>query len=206
VLKRKEGGTVLKSFLAGMVVTVVMASAALAGPYDDGLAAYNRNDYATALSLIRPLAEQGNGSEQARCQYLLAVMYQEGRGVPQDYVEAAKWYRLAGEQGHLRALENLAYMYRNGNLPKDDAEAVRWYRKAAELGDVDGESALGFAYEYGRGVPRDYVQAYMWLDLAAVPGGEFPARDRDELAAKMTTDQVLEAQRMAREWKPKTQP
>jgi TPR repeat protein len=192
----------LKGFLTGLVVAVVIAGVSFAGSYDDGLAAYNRNDYATALSLIRPLAELGN----ARAQYLLAVMYQEGLGVPQDYAQAAKWYRLAGEQRHLRAQLNLGYMYENGELPQDYAEAARWYRKAAEQGDVEGEDQLGIMYEFGRGVPQDYIQAYKWLDLAAAPGGSIPTDHRNALAAKMTSDQIAEAQRLAREWKPNPQP
>ena len=57
--------------------------------------AYNRGDYETALKKFLPLAEQGNASAQ----YNLGVMYANGRGVPQDYAEAMKWYRLAAEQG-----------------------------------------------------------------------------------------------------------
>ena len=70
---------------------------------EDGLAAAQRGDYATALKLLRPLAEQGH----ADAQHNLGVMYINGRGVPQDYAEAVKWFRLAAEQGHAVAQYNL---------------------------------------------------------------------------------------------------
>ncbi len=62
-------------------------------------------------------------------------MYDNGEGVPQDYAEAVKWYRLAAEQGDASAQYNLGIMYINGKgVPQDYAEAVKWYRLAAEQG------------------------------------------------------------------------
>ena len=62
-------------------------------------------------------------------------MYRNGEGVPQDYAEAVKWYRLAAEQGDADAQYNLGLMYDNGNgVPQDYKEAVKWYRLAAEQG------------------------------------------------------------------------
>ncbi len=63
--------------------------------FQDGLAAYQRGDYQTALREWRPLAEQG----YAPAQYNIGSMYKNGHGVPQDYAEAARWYRRAAEQG-----------------------------------------------------------------------------------------------------------
>jgi uncharacterized protein len=55
----------------------------------------------------------------------------------------------------------------------------------------------------GNGVLQDYVLAHMWLNLAAAQGDKDAAKQRDELAAKMTPDQIAEAQRLARKWEPK---
>jgi len=63
--------------------------------YQDGLAAYVRGDYATALQEFKPPAEQGN----ANAQFFLGYMYKDGKGVPQNHAEAAKWFRKAAEQG-----------------------------------------------------------------------------------------------------------
>jgi uncharacterized protein len=90
-------------------------------------------------------------------------------------------------------------------VPHDDDQAAMWFRKAAEQGDAVAQHDLGAAYEYGRGVPKDFVLAYMWESLAST--SEFnvalPARSaRDGLAKQMTPDQIADAQRMAREWRP----
>ncbi len=100
--------------------------------FDEGWAAYQRGDYATALREWRPLAEQGN----AKAQRNLGRMYRTGRGVSQDYAEAVKWYRKAAEQGFAFAQNSLGSMYERGQgVPQDYAQAVRWYRKAAAQGN-----------------------------------------------------------------------
>ncbi len=63
--------------------------------YQEGYDAYNRGDYDTALKEFRPLAEQ----EFALSQFNLGLMYAKGQGVPQDYVQAYRWYTLAASQG-----------------------------------------------------------------------------------------------------------
>jgi hypothetical protein len=194
----------MKRILAGLVLTLMLTGGAAAGPYEDGVAAYERGDYATALRLWRPLAEQGDANAQSN----LGFMYEKGRGVPQDEAEAVKWYRLAAEQGYANAQSNLGFMYEKGRgVPQDDGEAVKWYRLAAEQGLARAQYNLGVMYGGGKGVPQDNVQAYMWFDLSAryLEGVE---RDRtvqirDIIASKMTPDQIAEAQRLAREWKPK---
>ena len=75
--------------------------------FDEGLAAYKKRNFATALKEWRPLAEQGN----AVAQYSLGVMYDNGQGVPQDFKEAVRWYRLAADQGHAGAQNNLGAMF-----------------------------------------------------------------------------------------------
>ncbi len=86
----------------------------------------------------------------------------------------------------------------------DYATALKEWRALAEQGDAGVQFILGSMYENGEGVPKDYVQAYMWLSLAAAQGHE-PARKArvKQLAKKMTLAQFDEAQRLAREWKPK---
>ncbi len=102
-------------------------------------------------------------------------------------------------------------MYNNGEgVVQDYAKAANWFRKAAEHGDAFSQMKLGAMYLQGRGVPQDYVQAHMWFNLGAsrFPTGkklDITVKARDYLAAKMTPAQVAEAQRLAREWKPKTQ-
>ena len=112
-------------------------------------------------------AEHGD----AEAQTALGTMYRYGRSVPQDDVEAVRWYRLAAEQGHATAQWCLGAMYADGRgVPQDDVAAVRCYRLAAEQGHADMQWCLGFIYAYGRGVPQDDVEAVRWYRLAAVQG------------------------------------
>ena len=98
----------------------------------------------------------------------------------------------------------LGAIYQIGEgVTQDYAEAMRWYRKAAEQGDVTTQVQLGFMYSKVKGVPQDYVQAHMWYNLAAAQGDKDARESRDSLAKKMTPAQIAEAQRLAREWKPK---
>jgi hypothetical protein len=91
-------------------------------------AAYNRQDYTTALREWQPLAQQGD----ATAQFSLGLMYANGRGVAQNDAEAAKWYRKAADQGDVRAQVALGHMYKSGRgVARDLAEAQRWFDKAA---------------------------------------------------------------------------
>src|SRR5674476_586003 len=76
-------------------------------------------------------AEKGD----ANAQFVLGRKYDIGKGVPQDYAEAAKWYRMAAEQGHAEAQFNLGMLYDEGRgVSQDYAEAAKWYRKAKDQG------------------------------------------------------------------------
>ena len=98
-------------------------------------------------------------------------MYATGDGVPQDDDGAARWSRLAAEQGHADAQSNLGVMYRNGRgVPQNDGEALRWYRLAAEQGHAGAQYNLGLTYANGHGVPQDYGEAVRWNRLAADQG------------------------------------
>ncbi len=126
--------TTPKTKLAGLALiaalcagfTLGLTAPAWAG-LDEGVAAYHRGDYATALREWRPLAKQGN----AKAQYNLGIMYNNGLAVPQDYAKALQWYRKAAEQGDAGAQYNLG-LYENGEgVPQDYAQAHLWYNLAA---------------------------------------------------------------------------
>ena len=143
----------------------------------------------------------------AGAQLKLGVMYEKGWSVKQDHAYSAHWYRQAAEQGSPEAQSFLGLMYAEGKgVPRDHAEAVRWFRKAAGQGYTNAQSMLGILYYEPQDAPRDYVEAYMWTNLAASrASGDDRKRAAgllDRLAAIMTPQQIAEAQRRAREWKP----
>ena len=113
------------------------------------------------------------------------------------------------EQGDAGAQSNLGVMYTNGQgVLQDDEEAVKWYKEAAEQGHAGAQSNLGVMYDKGLGVAQDYVQAHKWYNLAASQSTgedrEKYARNRDRVAQKMPSELIAEAQRLAREFKPKS--
>jgi VWFA-related protein len=110
---------------------------------------------------------------------------------------------LVNDQGEVFARSS----YSNGEkVPQDEVEAARWYRLAAEQGNVRAQGNLGVMYGNGSGVPQDYITAHMWSNLAAAQSfGEdrdLWEKNRDIIAEKMTAEQIVEAQRRAREWTP----
>ncbi len=153
-----------------------------------------------AAKWFRKAAEQGN----AFAQYNLGQLYRTGQGIPQGFSEAARWYRKAAEHGHVLAQYSLGLMHRMGQgVRQDFSEAERWFRKAAEQGHQGAQSNLGVMYGTGTAVSRDYVLAHMWFNLSASSGNKTGRQNRDLLAKQMTPQQIAEAQRLAREWKPK---
>jgi hypothetical protein len=126
-----------------------------------------------------------------------------------EYATALEELRPLAELGLAEAQSMLGVRYENGEgVPQDYAEAVKWYRLAAEQGDAYAQLKLGVMYENGQGVAQDYVLAHMWFNLAAayLPAGEIQdtaATNRLIIETSMTPAQVAEAQRLARQWKPK---
>ena len=188
------------------VVGALLFSAGSAwADFDDGVAAYERGDYATALQEWLPLGEQGD----KRAQFQLGEMYAVGKGVVQDYAEAFKWFSMSSEPGHAVAQHWLGTLYMNGlGVPKNDAEAVKWFLEAAEQGFVESQHNLGYMYANGLSVPQNRVKAYMWaLILKRNPGFDDPANalaaSLDALEDQMTSTQISEARALADEWSEK---
>jgi TPR repeat protein len=120
--------------VAALILAVGSVAPVAAEPFTDAAKALDKHDYASALRLLRPIAEQGN----AQAQYNLGVMYDAGDGVPQDYAAAMSWWRKAAEQGYAKAQLGLGSMYFNGwGVLQDYVIAYMWYNLAS-AGGVGG--------------------------------------------------------------------
>jgi hypothetical protein len=161
--------------------------------------AYEQKDYATAFKEFTPLSEQGN----AEAQFFLGKMYLLGQGVPKDSDLAIKWFKASAAQGNADAQFFLGSIYL---LPhKDIAEGVKWLRLSAEQGNQDAQWLLAKAYLQGdKELPRDPVQAEMWLRLAAKGNLEFYENTLRAAEGQMTADQVAKGKALAEAWKPKS--
>ena len=94
-----------KSALIGAIVATLFSGigSALAGPWEDGMVAYNRGDYLPAIRLFRPLAEAGNPTAQNQ----IGVMYRKGEGVIRNPARAFMWFSLAAKRGDAKAKAGL---------------------------------------------------------------------------------------------------
>lgn len=196
--KRGDFAAALREFRPLAQQGKASAQAMLGHMYEQGQGV--SQDYAKAVKWYRMAGEQG----QAGAQFNLGGMYADGRGVAQDNGEAARWFRNAAEQDHAKAQNNLGALYARGRgVAQDNAEAVMWYCKAAEQGNDAAQFNLGNMYGKGLGVPRDMVQAHMWWNLAASQGDKETTKNRAYAADEMTPAQIAEAEKLAREWRPK---
>ena len=99
-----------KSALAGAVAGMLLfgSAYALAGPWEDGMVAYNRGDYLPAMRLFRPLAEQGNPKAQAQ----IGTMYRKGEGMAPNLTRAFMWFSVAARRGDTKANAGLRQVSR----------------------------------------------------------------------------------------------
>ena len=149
-------------------------------------------DFKEAVKWYRLGAEQGH----VGAQYSLGLIYDAGKvGLPQNS-EAVKWYRLAAEQGHEEAQHNLVLMYA---LKGDYATAYKELKPFAEQGNEEAQYNLGLMYARGEGVTQDEVIAHMWLNISASNGIENVKENIDIVESKMSSEQLVEAQKLARE-------
>jgi TPR repeat protein len=88
------------------IAQLFCTSAALAGPWEDGMAAYNRGDYVPAIQVFRALAGQGN----AKAQNALGAMFRKGEGVPKNSLRAHMWFSFAAARGDAAAKAELREM------------------------------------------------------------------------------------------------
>jgi len=123
--------------------------------------------FSKAHELLLKKAEKGDPN--AQCD--LAIMYECGDGVPQDFELAVYWYQLAVEKSLDEALCNLGYMHSSGNgIPKNTLLAVKYYKQAAEQGYPRALYNLGYMYCHGNGVPEDKGEACRLYQLATEKG------------------------------------
>jgi uncharacterized protein len=119
-------------------------------------------------------------------QYLLAVSYDSGQGVSDDFQQAAIWYRKSADQGLAAARNNLGVLYQLGQgVTKDYGEALNLYRLAASQGFALAQFNVGLMYAEGLGVNRNYDEACRWYQLAAGQGSVAAMSKLEQLPLKM---------------------
>lgn len=161
-------------FLATFLVSGARASQ---DSFAEAKAAYEAGKYDEAVKLVQKTANSGN----AHAQYVLGILYQHGRGVPQDGRKAVEWYMKAADRGETAAANNLGYLYYTGKagVPVDYSRAFHWYLKAVQTDQSDSWrnsvawSNLGNMYFLGRGVGKDDAKAADCFRNGAEKGNPF---------------------------------
>ena len=135
--------------------------------FEEGCKFYDQKDTVNAFKSFQKASELGDSQAQTS----LAIMYEKGEGVPQDYNKAIYWYQKAADQGNVYAQNNLAVMYENGyGVERSILEAAILYREAAEGGVANAQYGLAWIYENERGFSLDYSRAVYWYQKAAEQG------------------------------------
>jgi hypothetical protein len=175
---------------AGIALLLLLATGPLHASLAEGIQAYERGQFANALQFLLPLANEGD----AVAQYHLGLLYEDGKGVRADPVQARQWYERAAQVGYAEAQFRLGRLHADGKgVPADGTQAARWYLLAAGQGHLDAQYSLGTMFKLGRGVPVDPVQAYLWFSRAAEQGLGNARVQRDFLLEQLSPAQLEEA-------------
>lgn len=144
--------------------------------------------------------------------FVLLVLAAPGRaGIEEarDLMEAGRFAQAraalapAARSGNADAEELIGVMYAMGlGVPRDDVRAFEWYLRAAMKGHPGAQSGVGWYFEVGRGLPApDLVRAYMWYTLSAIGGDPDAAISLDEVAKKMTAEEIAKAHTLVADYK-----
>ena len=165
--KRAEAGEAEGQYLLGAIY------------FDGGLPGVQKND-----ALAMQWASRAATQDHAKGQVLMALIYLNGRGVPQDRAEAAKWFRKAADQGLPRAQYLLALLLKDGKSdpPDDLPQASHLLLSAANNGYKEAQNELGVMYEQGVGTKQSYTEAIRWYQQAAAQGEPFSLTNLGRLA------------------------
>ena len=194
---------ILRSLFMGFALVLAVAGHAMADPDKDAQAAYEaeqKGDFATAKKLYESAAAGG----VPYAMFNLGIMYFDGKGVDRSYVLAMKWHKQAAEKGYAQAQYAMGTMYEQGQgVKKDIVEAVKWYTMAADQGIGPAQSNLGVIYTTGGvNLPADPQKAYYWFSLASKEDASATSRAA-RIKAKLTPEQLAQADKMIKDWKPK---
>jgi TPR repeat protein len=194
--------------LVGLVAALMFASL-LAGQYLErsramtpetklqiALQAFRSGYDETALSILTPLADEGN----SKAQYWLADIYENGLGVKPEATEVVSLFEKSAAQGFVPAQRRLGELYLRGNETLQDfGKAQTWLRRAATAGDAEAQRMLGQMFALGLGVTPDRPQAYGWYENAALGGDGLAKHLRDRLLTSMSPAEMAKGEQIAKD-------
>ena len=164
-----------KTFLILTVLGIGITQTSIANIYENqelseiinsmGTSTFDRNAFEFKAT------QDGANKGKPGSQYNLGLLYQEGKGVRQDYSKAIEWYEKSANQGYSDAQYNLGLLYQEGKgVRQDYPKAIKWYEKSANQGYSSAQHALGVIYYNGRGVRQNSATAKEWFGKACDNG------------------------------------
>jgi TPR repeat protein len=155
-------------------------------------------DPAQAAELLRRAADAG----LVPAQYLLGNLKEKGLAGPKDIAAARKLYEQAAASGNVQSMHNLGVLHAEGGLGRSDMTAAAdWFSRAAEFGLKDSQYNLGVIKARGLAGKPDLASAYQWFALAGRQGDTDAAAKRDQIAAKLSSEQLATAKSRVTQWK-----
>lgn len=119
------------------------------------------------------------------------------------FEEAMAEFLPAARSGNADAEELIGVMYAMGlGVERDDERAFEWYLRASMKGHPGAQSGIGWYFEVGRGTAVDLVRAYLWYGLSTIGGDPDAAISIEEVAKKMTPEEVRRAQVLINDYRP----
>ena len=156
--------------------------------YKEGMNLFANGEYQRSLQVIGRQALHGH----AGAQFAIGAMYMEGKGLPKDEQQAVQWFKLAAEQDHRLALQQLAWAYGTGSGVKSDgAESRRWFLRAAAAGDGTSQFMAGDMLLKGIGGPVDQQTGIYWLTKAASNGVQLARAELDRVVSQIEFESIV---------------
>jgi len=157
----------MRQFASIPITVLLVIAASSVGVCLSAIEAQSRPQSAGIDSSLFAKAKAGDISSQV----FVGHAYLKGEGVPQDYAQAALWYRKAADQGDAKAEYELGVLYYKGHgVQQDQLQAVSWFHKAADQEDAKAQFALGWHYQHYWGAGQDHAQSVVWYRKAAEKG------------------------------------
>ncbi|MCZ8375665.1 MAG: hypothetical protein O9342_09840 [Beijerinckiaceae bacterium] len=136
-------------------------------------------------------------------QYRLGSLYREGKVLPKEPTLAFQWFDRAAAQGHVLAMHNAAVLLAEGvHGAPDYAGAALWFKRAAEHGIKDSQFNVAILFARGLGVNQDLAESYRWFAIAALQGDPDAGKKRDDIAARLTKEQISRENERVKAFKP----
>ena len=177
-----------------IIFYLIISSHCLAGIKEMHNVPHNVHPIETTYEILKIRADDGD----AVAQFKLAIKFEEGINIDQNYEKAFKWYKLAAEAGIADACFKVAYYYDQGigGVSIDYHQAIRWYTLAFEEGHKYASYNLGSMFYNGEVAEQNLIISYMFYTISSYLGLKIADAEKKELEYNLTIYQLKKAEEL----------